>query len=363
MNAENSLLYLKVKESITKDIKLMKPNERLPSRTELGKKYQVARTTIDRAISELIGEGYLYSRDGSGTYVAGNETPALVTDNNLNVINWGVIVPDITRDTYPGILRGVEDVANQHNINVVICNTDNEFEKQTNYIKKLIDANITGVIIVPALKGKVDMLSFQRLREKKIPFIFCNRGVGGVEAPKVIPNTFYGGYLATRHLIECGYRRIAFVSRPVYSITMERYQGYLGALLDAGMEINENYVFFDESFDCRTGYENTKRLLTQTPRPDAIFANNDPTAEGAYDAVVEAGLQVGVDIGLVGYDNDSHICERLPVKLTSIKFKSYEIGSKAAELLWEISQGNNIPNNKTIIFNPELVIRESSKGG
>lgn len=76
----------------------------------------------------------------------------------------------------------------------------------------------------------------------------------------------------------------------------------------------------------------------QTSRPDAIFANNDPTEEGAYDAIVEAGLQVDVDIGLVGYD-DSHICERLPVKLTSVKFKSYEIGFKAVELLLEISKG------------------------
>jgi DNA-binding LacI/PurR family transcriptional regulator len=362
MVKDNNLLYIQIKEQLIKEIKLLQPNDRLPARTELVKKYQVTRTTIDRAISELIGEGYLYSRDGSGTYVAANEAPHMATGNISNVVSWGVIVPDITRETYPGILRGVEDVAEQHNINVVICNTDNESEKQANYINKLIDANIMGVIIVPALKGKTDLGSFQKLREKEIPLIFCNRGVGGVEAPKVIPNTFYGGYLATRHLIERGYRRIAFVSRPVYSITMERYQGYLGALLDAGLEINEDYVFFDESFDCRTGYENTKRLLARTPRPDAIFANNDYTAEGAYDAIVEAGLQVGVDIGLVGYDNDSHICERLPVRLTSVKFRSYEIGFKAAELLWEIRQGNNIPDNKTVIFNPELVIRESSKG-
>jgi DNA-binding LacI/PurR family transcriptional regulator len=362
MAKENNLLYIQIKEQLIDEIKLLQPNDRLPARTELVKKYQVTRTTIDRAISELIGEGYLYSRDGSGTYVATNEARTITPDNTHNVVSWGVIVPDITRDTYPGILRGVEDVAEQHNINVVICNADNQSEKQTNYINKLIDADVKGLIIVPALKGKADLLSFQRLQEKDIPFIFCNRSVGGVEAPKVIPNSFYGGYIATRHLIENGYRRIAFVSRPVYSITMERYQGYLGALLDAGLEVNEEYVFFDESFECRTGYENTKRLLAQTPRPDAIFANNDPTAEGAYDAIVEAGLQVGADIGLVGYDDDSHICERLPVRLTSVKFRSYEIGFQAAELLWEISQGNNIPDNKTIIFNPELVIRESGKG-
>lgn len=359
MNSGGNLLYVKIKENIVKDIKNMTSNARLPSRVELCQKYQVARTTIDRAISELIGEGFLYSRDGSGTYVVGNEALKIANNNTLIVVNWGVIVPDIASDTYPGILRGVEDVANQHNINVVICNADNQSEKQTNYINKLIDADIKGLIIVPALKGKADLVSFQRLQERNIPFIFCNRSVEGITAPKVIPNSFYGGYIATRHLIQNGYRSIAFVSRPVYSITMERYQGYLSALVDAGMAVNEDYVFFDESFDCQTGYENTKRLLTQTPRPDAIFANNDVTAEGASAAITEAGLEIGKDIGLVGYD-DSNICERLPVKLTSVKFRSYEIGFKAAELLWDISQGKDVPNNKTLIFHPELMIRESS---
>jgi DNA-binding LacI/PurR family transcriptional regulator len=360
MAKDNHLLYIQIKEQLIEEIKFLQPNDRLLARTELVKKYQVTRTTIDRAISELIGEGYLYSRDGSGTYVFANEARPIMPDNTYNVVGWGVIVPDISCDIYPSILRGVEDVADQHNINVVICNSDNLSEKQTNYVNKLIDADVKGLIIVPALKGKADLLSFQRLQEKNIPFIFCNRSVVGVEAPKVVPNSFYGGYLATRHLIECGYRRIAFVSRPVYSITMERYQGYLSALLDAGLELNEDYVFFDESFDARTGYENTKRLLTQSPRPDAVFANDDLTAQGAYDAIVEVGLEVGLDIGLVGYD-DSHLCERLSVKLTSVKFCSYEIGFKAAELLWEIRQGHDIPINKTVVFHPELVIRESSK--
>ena len=70
MTKENNLLYIRVKEQLIAEIKMLQPNDRLPSRAELSKRYQVTRTTIERAISELIGEGYLYARDCSGTYVA-----------------------------------------------------------------------------------------------------------------------------------------------------------------------------------------------------------------------------------------------------------------------------------------------------
>jgi DNA-binding LacI/PurR family transcriptional regulator len=360
MIKENSLLYIQIKKQLIEAIKLLQPNDRLPARTELVKKYQVTRTTIDRAISELIGEGYLYSRDGSGTYVTGNEVSAIATDNTPNVISWGMILPDITRDTYPGILRGVEDVANKYNINVVICNADDQSEKQTNYINKLIDANVKGLIIVPALIGAADLLSFERLRAKDIPFVFCNRSVNGVEAPKVTSNSFYGGYIATKHLIQCGYRTIAYVSRPMYSVSLERYQGYMSALTEAGMELREELVIFEDSWSERASYESTREILTRRPRPDAIFAFNDIIAQNAYEGIAEAGLKIGADIGLVGYD-DTNICERLPVKLSSVKFKTYEIGFKAAELLLSIMRGEDIPKNKTVILQPELVIRDSCK--
>jgi GntR family transcriptional regulator of arabinose operon len=113
----NNLLYLKIKQNITEEIKKMRPHERIPSRVELVKRYDVTRTTVDRAISELIGEGYLYARDGSGTYVA-EYTEVQSTNGKNNVVNWGVILPNIMHDTYPGILRGVADVASENDINV-----------------------------------------------------------------------------------------------------------------------------------------------------------------------------------------------------------------------------------------------------
>ena len=360
MSVGNNHLYIKIKENIIEDIKGLKPDERLPSRTALVNKYNVTRTTIDRAISELIGEGYLYSLDGSGTYVKANGKSNVVTVEN-DVANWGVILPNIMHDGYPGILRGVEDIANRNNINVVICNTDNHTTKQSNYIDKLVESGVKGLVIVPAIIGENDLNPFKKIQAKKIPMVFCNRGVSGIVSPKVIPSSFHGGYIATKHLIQMGYRIVAFISRPMYSASLDRYQGYLSALTEANIAINEDYVFFEEEFEiARPGYEATKVILQKRPRPDAIFCFNDIIAHGAYEAISEMGLKVGEDIGLMGYD-DTSICEKTPVKLTSIRCQTYEVGSIAAQLLLDIMHTENVSPNKTVILQPELVIRDSCK--
>lgn len=359
MDINSNLLYLQVKEALLEKMKSMKPNDRIPSRNELIKEYNVTRTTVDRAISELIGEGYIYSRDGSGTYIS-ESSGQEKNHKGSGVISWGIILPNIMHDTYPGILRGVEDIANENGINAVICNTDNNTEKQANYIYKLIDSGIRGIVIVPAISDNYDLAPFKVLQQSNIPFVFCNRGIPGVQAPKVISNNFFGSYITTKHLIEQGYRKIAFVSRPMYSSSSERYQGYTSALAEAGIDINEEYVVFEDSFDLdRPGYDSTMMILGKNTLPDAVFCFNDVIAKGAYDAITDCGLKVGQEIGLVGYDNTS-ICESMPVKLTSVKFKTYETGAKAADLLLTIMRGESVQKNKTIILQPELVARESS---
>ena len=359
MVKESSLLYIRVKEALVEDIASLKPDQRLPSRTALVNKFNVTRTTIDRAISELIGEGYLYSRDGSGTYVAMNSerSPRLTMRNNSLI---GVVLPSIMHDTYQGILRAIEDTAHKNGINVIICNTDNYIEKQGSYINKLVEAEVGGIVIVPALIGQFSWSPFDWLRENNIPFVFCNRGIPGLEAPLVVASNFYGGYLATKHLIDQGHRLIAFVSRPLYSSTLDRYQGYICALAEANIELNEEYVMFEESFiNERPGFEVTQKVLRNNPRPDAILSSNDMVTLGAYEAIIANGLRVGADIGLVGNDNE-YSYEGFPVKLTSIKFNALEIGSRAADLLIKIMRGESISRNKTEVLVPYLLVRESS---
>ncbi|MGA8944036.1 MAG: GntR family transcriptional regulator [Thermoactinomyces sp.] len=351
-------LYLKIKEEMIKEIKQMSVGSRIPSRTKLVKKYNVSRTTIDRVISELIGEGYLNAVDGSGTYVAETFRTA-DTAKESKIDSWALVIPNIMDDTYPGILRGVEDVAHNHNINLVICNTDNFTHKQSAYIDKLINSGIRGIIIVPAIIGNHSSDPFNKLIKNGIPIVFCNRGVEGVNAHRVISNNYYGGYIATKHLIRQGFNRIAYISKPLYSTSSERYQGYCSALLENSLEINDECVVFEENFKTdHPGYESALKLFSSSAPPDAVFCFNDDIARGVYHAVKELGFVIGKDVGIVGYDN-TFICEELEPKLTSIKFNSYEIGKIAASVLLSLITKTNIPQNKTILLQPELVLRNS----
>jgi len=354
---ENAFRYMEVKQKLIEEIRTLKPHDRLPSRNALAEKYSAARTTIERAISELIGEGYLYARDGSGTYVS-EQMPD--QKNRSGMVTIGLVIPDIMHDTYPGILRGVEDVTSRHDIHLVICNTDNQVDKQSNYIHKLIDSGVHGIIIVPAIIGTTDLGLFRKVREADIPVVFCNRGIDGVEAPRVVSNNYYGAYIAVKHLVAQGCRRIAYISRPLYSTSYERYLGYMSALAEAQIPADDKAVIFEPSFATdRQGYDSVLKMLQNGVRPDGIFCFNDGIAKGAYDALTESGFAVGRDVMLIGYDNTS-ICESLPVKLSSVKFQTYEIGANAARLMVSMMRGDNVRNDQIIVLQPELVVREST---
>lgn len=352
----NTLRYIQVKEQLMAHIASLKPHERLPSRTALSATYQAARTTIERAISELIGEGLLYARDGSGTYVSESIRPGK-RHNEKGTATWGLLIPDIQHYIYPGIVRGVSDVASDQDVNLLICNTDNRYDKQTRHINKLIGSGVQGLIIVPAIHGTVDLEPFYKLKEAGVPFVFCHRMVEGIEAPRVISNNFYAGYLGTKHLIAAGYTKIAFLSRPVYSASSERYQGYICALTEANLPVRQDFVIFEPTFETEgEGYGSALRLLQREDRPDGIFCFNDGIAKGAFNAAENIGLRVGEDLGLVGCDN-TNICEMLQVKLTSVRFQTYETGKQAAQALLE-GEGQE---NRTQVLQPELIVRESTR--
>ncbi len=350
--------YAIVKEFLKEEIKKLPLNTKIMSRPKLALKYNTSRTTIDRAISELIGEGLLTARDGSGTYVIALNTNFVADKQH----NWGVILPDIRHDTYPGILRGIEDEASKHNINTIICNSDNDDKKQSEYLNKLIKTQVSGVIIVPALFSKEESIkSFKLAQEAKIPIVLCNRDVPFLSIPKVISNNFFGGYTATRHLLEMGYRRVAFITKYWYSTSMERLQGYLSALEEKKICPEESLYTFpsDDTGVVDVRAEMHKLLEGENP-PDAVFCFNDAIAELVFPEILKSGRVPGKNFGLVGYD-DTSICEKLSVKLTSVRFRNYEIGHEAALLMLRITAGEHISNQKAVILQPELIIRESSK--
>lgn len=340
--------YLTIKEKLLSDLTKMSPHTRLASRNAMCIKYAATRTTVDRAINELIEEGFVYSRVGSGTYVS---------DQNAGVKRisyWGVILPEMGSLVYPSMLEGIQEFVHRKNVNIVICNSDHDTCREFDHISRLIKSGIEGFIIVPCITSEMDYRVYRLMENNHIPFVFCNRLVDGIRAPFISSNSYYGGYLATEYLINRGAKKIAYISKKRYKSSIERYSGYSMALRASGFQLSDEAVLLNYN------EQQEIRHLIMNYHPDAVFAFNDFVASEVYHVFTELHMQIGVDISLIGYDN-STVCELMPQKLTSVSYKASEIGYKAAEVLFDMIESGNYPKMDVIIFQPEIVERNSCR--
>lgn len=354
------LRYKEIKAALLEMITSMQENEKIPSRLSLCKELDTTRVTLDKAIKELTDEGILTSEKGSGTYVA-VRYPGIIQCQN----SWGIIVPDIMEPIYAGIVRGIENVAQKNNINVTLCNSDSDSDKQEQYLLRLIQTGVSGMIIVPVISTNIkeNCRLYDQLTKANIPFVFCNRMVEGVSAPIVTSNDYYGAYIGTKHLISMGYHKVAFISKFKYSTSTKRCYGYLTAIMESGLEINRQNIIMEEpdSGDL-SGYSSMKMLLEQDPTIDAIFCFNDQLAQGVYKAIAEKGLKVSDDIGVIGYNNTLSLCERLTPELSSLSYHNTEIGKMAGDILLKLTNNKPLSGFDNYIMQPELVIRSSCLG-
>lgn len=351
--------YLEIKEELIKIIAEMEPGKPLPSRPNLCEKLETTRTTLDRAIQELEKEGIVYSKTGSGTYAIG-----ILKGKVDTVENWGVIVPNISEDIYSLLVRGIENVACRRDVNIILCNSDNDAEKQKRYIERLLLSGVSGFIIVPIISYNVEVsnILYGTLLKSNIPFVLCNRSVEGIHAPIVRSNDFYGGYIATRHLISKGYRSIAYIAQTIYSVSIERCQGYISALMENGYEIDRSMIIIPHEESRHGVYKNMMHLLELEKRPDAVFCFNDKVAVEACKAIQDRGFRVSEDIGIIGYDNNIRASMNQP-PITSVVFKSLEIGEKAAEILIKLIKNEKLNSNfNEYLYQPTIVERESCLG-
>jgi LacI family transcriptional regulator, galactose operon repressor len=300
-----------------------------------------ARERVLKAIEEL---GYQPSMLGR----------ALRKDKTNMIV---MIVPDITNPFFPGAVRGAEDIAFQHGYRLVLCNSDNDFAKETIYVREMQTYRPTGLIIVPAdLNKGVDEVK-----------AYSKAGAGVVYLDRIPPKWRgdsvtsaheQGAFAATRHLIELGHEHIATIAGPVTSTSsLARLEGYRRAMRSARLPVPRNYIHESE-FNKAAGHTKAALLLRTIPRPTAIFAANDLIALGVLAAIREANLKCPDDISVVGYDNLDESDETVPT-LTTVEQFAYQLGAKAAEVVANRSR-RKAGVAQQVVLPPELRIKEST---
>jgi DNA-binding LacI/PurR family transcriptional regulator len=266
-----------------------------------------------------------------------------------------LLVSDVSDIFCSELLRGVEDYFFEKELNVIACSIGSDAKKEKRYLHMLKKQSVRGVIRFPNTPGEDDELD---LELADICSVVLDDAVRSPNALKTMFNNSEGGRIAASHLIGLGHRRIGYICpKTDKPYLLKRFEGYLQALADSGMEADERLVFWSSSTDRKqSGYEGAKYLLSQ--QASAIFCSDDHVAAGAYKAVFENRLRIPEDISVIGFD-DSMLCELLEPNLASVRQSAYEIGQQSANLLYLKITGASIENT-VVCVQPQLVSRESA---
>jgi LacI family transcriptional regulator, repressor for deo operon, udp, cdd, tsx, nupC, and nupG len=270
----------------------------------------------------------------------------------------GVVVPQINNYFFSSVISGIEEVAQEHRFNIIICQTNEDFEKEVQSVRTLIQQNVAAIFISLS-KATQHNRHLKEAVSHKIPVVQFDRTDCTLKGLKVLNDNLSASIAAVRHLAGQGYSRIAFLAGPKHvNIFQERFEGYKQGIKENGFGYRKEWV----AFDCLTKEKAKEALLKiwKLPaRPDAILVSADLAAVGVLDAAKELGIKVPQQLGLCGFSNEPYTQWTSP-SITSINQFSSEIGRKCMELFLEQKNAEKKLREKTIMIQPELVVRESS---
>lgn len=268
----------------------------------------------------------------------------------------GVLVPNLDY-VMATMVKGIDEVALEAGYTVMVCQSNESFGREIVNTRRLLDSLVDGFLVSISSETK----TFDHIRkivDKNLPMIIFDRVSPDMVGPCVRIDNREGGMIATEHLIEQGYKKIAILAGPKnLTISNDRMEGYLSALKKYRIKPDPGMIVHCD-FNQQYAYNATLELLSQRNRPDAIFTISDRMAIGAMLAIKEKGLKMPKDIGLVGFNNEP-VTSLVTPAISSIDQPAFELGKTAAKLFIERMHNENM-DDQEIVLRPRLVIRDSS---
>lgn len=305
----------------------------------------LVKLTTREAVKEL-AKKYHYTPNFTALSLRSNKTQTV-----------GIIIPQLVHEFFSLVIRGIEDYAYSNGYNVLISSTHESYEREVMDTKALINGRVDGLLACVS-KETNDFSHFQEFQDRNLPLVFFDCICEDIESSKVVLDDFDAGYKATRHLIEQGCRKIAYVGGP-YNLPVykDRFEGYLAGLKESGIEANDNWVLHCNTGDFEDGKQSTDQLIRKK-EIDGLFAGTDMLAIGAMKNLKAEGLNIPQDVAVVGFSNWI-ISSLYEPSLTTMSQPGYEMGQKAAEIIIDQITGKET-KAETFVLQSELIVRESS---
>jgi LacI family repressor for deo operon, udp, cdd, tsx, nupC, and nupG len=272
----------------------------------------------------------------------------------------GVVVPRINQNFFANVIAGIEDASYKQGYNLIICQSNELYEKEVQCINTLINQHVDCIVISISVET-VNYKHLQNVLDHRIELIQFDRVAEELETLKVINDTQQASYEAVNHLIEQGYKRIALLEGPQsLSIFRQRKEGYLQALKKHGMPVIKE-IILENAWTKELGAEATRKLLSLPEPPDAIFAStSDFSALGVLEVATAMHIKVPSQLGIIGYSNEN-FTEITSPSITTIDQFSLYMGKTIANLYFEEMKNTDVMvTPKTISIKPKLIIRTST---
>ena len=265
----------------------------------------------------------------------------------------GLLVSDIQNPFFTAVARGVEDVTQRNGYSLILCNSDENVQKEREYVEVLCAENVGGAIVVPATERS---RSFDMFETLGVPFVTVDRRLENFKIDSVLVDGFRGSYEAVTHIISRGYRRIGLISGPLATTTgRQRWEGYRKALKDAGLPFDKKIERFGQ-FRVDSGAKLTVELLKVRPAVDGFFVANNLMTVGSLTALHSMKIDMS-SLGVVGFGDVPWPTVGMD-SIATVKQPAYELGSTAAQRLLSRMTKPEQLTNQEIVLQPELCIPE-----
>jgi LacI family transcriptional regulator len=286
-----------------------------------------------------------------------NESARLLRAGKSSTLAY--VMLDATNPFFTDVAQGIESAAEQHDLSLFLCNSDNNAARERTYLTRLQEQRVQGVLVTPVEPSEPLLDEMVRLGT---PVVIVDRTRNVATHCSVAVDDILGGRIAVEHLLDLGHRRVAFVGGPErIGQVRDRRSGAASAVQAAGLDPAELVVVRTEALTVGEGRSAGERIagMPAAARPTAAFCANDLLALGLLQTCVSLGLQVPDDLAIVGYD-DIEFAAAAAVPLTSVRQPRRDLGRRATELPLDETT-NPEHQHEQVLFTPELVARASTR--
>ncbi len=287
-----------------------------------------------------------------------NSIAASLRNNKSKTI--GIMIARINRPFVSSLISGIEEVARKAGYNVIISQSNDNYEIEVSNAQALYESRIGGLIVSLGMET-INTDHFKQFADKNIPLVFVDRVPDNFDSFRVIIDNYTAGYKATQHLIDEGCKRIAhFAGAQHLNVYRLRKNGYLDALKENGLVIDQDLIIDLDTMSFEEGKTATEQLLNLKNPPDGLFSSNDSAAVSAILCAKERGKKIPEELAIIGF-NDDPIASVVEPSLSTVSHPAMQMGRISAQKVLEYSTTNLDRGIAEItVLNTEVIVRKSS---